>query len=246
MKKILFACDLDNTLIHSHKHRADGDICIEIYNDKEQSFISSRAVELLTEINSKILFVPVTTRSIEQYKRIQWIEGIQPKFAVTSNGANLIHGGEIDLNWRQDFYKFIQPYKNELLTLQEKLSQDKNFSICRIVDESFLFLKFTDDADKNKILSELQAATNLVVQNTGAKIYMFPPNLTKGAALFKLKEIFNPEKTLAAGDSFIDIPMLKIADVAFAHSDLKLQHENLIEFETADFLERLKIEIAEF
>ena len=100
-------------------------------------------------------------------------------------------------------------------------------------------MKCTDDADKNKILSELQAATNLVVQNTGAKIYMFPPNLNKGAALLKLKEIFKPAKTLAAGDSFIDIPMLKIADVAFAHSNLKLQHENLFEFETADFLEQI-------
>ena len=117
-----------------------------------------------------------------------------------------------------------------------QLSQDKNFSICRIVDESFLFLKFTDDADKNKILSELQAATNLNVEISGQKIYLFPPNLNKGAALLKLKEIFKPAKTLAAGDSAIDIPMLKIADVAFAHFNLKFQHENLFEFDSADFL----------
>lgn len=240
MKKILFACDLDNTLIHSHKHRADGDICIEIYNDKEQSFISCRAVELLKEIAQKILFVPVTTRSIEQYKRIKWLEGTQPKFAVTSNGANLIHNGEIDLNWRQDFYKFIEPYKEELKAQKLKLAQDENFTICKTVDESFLFLKCTDDADKNKIVGELQAATNLTVEIYEQKIYLFPPKLTKGDALLKLKEIFNPEKTFAAGDSAIDIPMLKMADVAFAHSNLKLQHENLFEFDSADFLEQIK------
>ena len=136
MKKILFACDLDNTLIHSHKHKADGDICIEIYNDKAQSFISSRAVELLTEINSKILFVPVTTRSIEQYRRIQWLEGTQPEFAVTSNGANILHGGEIDLNWRQDFYKFIQPYENELRELNRRT---KIFQSAELLTKVFCF-----------------------------------------------------------------------------------------------------------
>ena len=239
MKKILFACDLDNTLIHSHKLKAAGDICVEIYDGKEQSFISSRAVELLKEIAEKILFVPVTTRSIEQYRRITWLEGTKPEFAVTSNGANLLHFNEIDKIWRQDFYKFIQPYSDEIKAQKLKLSQDENFTICKIVDGSFLFLKCSADADKNKLLAELQANTNLVVQNFGLKIYLFPPKLNKGDALLKLKEIFNPEKTFAAGDSGIDIPMLNVADVAFAHRDLKFQHENLFEFDSADFLAQI-------
>ncbi len=237
--KILFACDLDNTLIHSYKHKIDGDICIEIYNGREQSFISSRAVELLTEINKKILFVPVTTRSVEQYQRIKWLDGTTPKFAVVSNGANLLNNGEINSEWRQDFYKIIQPYKNEFDEQTKKLSQNKNFTICRMVDESFLFLKCTEDADKNKIVSELQAATNLNVQISGLKIYFFPPKLTKGAALLKLKNIFEPVKTFAAGDSDIDISMLNVADVAFAHKNLKLEHKNLIAFDSTDFLEKI-------
>ena len=239
MKKILFACDLDNTLIHSHKLKAAGDICVEIYDGKEQSFISSRAVELLKEIAEKILFVPVTTRSIEQYRRITWLEGTKPEFAVTSNGANLLHFNEIDTTWRQEFYKFIQPYSDEIKAQKLKLAQNNNFTICKIVDGSFLFLKCSADADKNKLLSELQANTNLTVQNFGLKIYLFPPKLNKGDALLKLKEIFNPEKTLAAGDSGIDIPMLNVADIAFAHRDLKFQHENLFEFDSADFLAQI-------
>ena len=38
MRKILFTCDLDNTLLHSYKHRQDGDVCIEILKEKEQGF----------------------------------------------------------------------------------------------------------------------------------------------------------------------------------------------------------------
>ncbi len=239
MKKILFACDLDNTLIHSYKHKVDGDICIEIYNGREQSFISSRAVEMLKEIAEKILFIPVTTRSIEQYNRIEWLEGTTPEFAVVSNGANLLQNGEINLNWQKDFYKNIRPYENELQRQLERFSQDKNFTISRIVDGSFLFLKSNDDADIKKVSEEIQGDTNLVVEYSGRKIYLFPPNLNKGAALLKLKEIFEPAKTFAAGDSSIDIPMLQVADVAFAHRNLKLNHENFFAFDSVDFLEDL-------
>lgn len=235
--KNLFACDLDNTLIHSYKHKADGDICIEIYNGGEQSFISSRAVELLKEINKKFLFIPVTTRSIEQYNRIEWLEGTAPKFAVVSNGANLLHDGEINLEWQKYFYKFIQPYENETQRQLEKFSQDKNFTICRIVDQSFLFLKCSDDAEIISTVKKIQADTDLIVEYSGRKIYLFPPKLNKGEALLKLKKNFSPQKIFAAGDSEIDIPMLNVADVAFANSKLKLSHKNIFKFDSSDFSE---------
>lgn len=214
MTKNLFACDLDNTLIHSYKHRADGDICVEIYNDREQSFISWRVAELLKEITKKILFIPVTTRSIEQYRRINWLEGTAPKFAVVSNGANFLCNGEIDAAWQKDFYKNIQPYKEELFAQEKIFSQNENFSICRVVDKSFLFLKCCNGEDTEKIVAEIQAVTSLTVQSSGVKIYLFPPKLNKGEALLKLKKIFAPEKTFAAGDSVIDIPMINLADCA--------------------------------
>ena len=216
----LFACDLDNTLIHSYKHRTDDDICIEIYSGREQSFISNRAVELLKEVIKKVLFIPVTTRSIEQYQRIQWLEGTKPKYAVVSNGANLIHNDNIDKSWRQDIYHHIQPYINELNQQQILLSQNPNFTICRIVDDSFLFLKCFDDVDVESISTELQAQTNLTVQYSGQKIYLFPPKLNKGEALLQLKKLFNPDKVFCAGDSVIDVPMLNLADVAFAPINL--------------------------
>ena len=232
MINYLFACDLDNTLIHSYKHRTDDDICIEIYNGREQSFISSRAVELLKEVVKEVLFIPVTTRSIEQYQRIQWIEGTKPEYAVVSNGANLIHNGNIDKNWRHNINYHIQPYEDELQEQKEELSRDKNFSICRIVDDSFLFLKCSGAADVESISTELQEKTNLIVQNSGRKIYLFPPKLNKGEALIRLKKLFNPDKVFCAGDSVIDVPMLNLADVAFIQSNclFRLNHSHYITF----------------
>lgn len=244
MINYLFACDLDNTLIHSYKHRTDDDICIEIYNGREQSFISSRAAKLLREVVQKVLFIPVTTRSIEQYQRIQWIEGTEPKYAIVSNGANLIHNDDIDLEWKSYFFnEHIQPYTDELKYQQILLSQNPSFTICRIVDDSFLFLKCSETIDVEKISTELQKQTNLTVQNSGRKIYLFPPNLNKGEALLRLKQKFNPNQVFCAGDSIIDVPMLNLANMAFVLSPLikYLNHDKYFKFNfTESILDNIK------
>ena len=244
MINYLFACDLDNTLIHSYKHKTDDDICIEIYNGREQSFISSRAAELLKEIVQKVLFIPVTTRSIEQYQRIQWIAGTKPDYAVVSNGANFINNDDIDFEWKSYFFtEHIQPYANELDHQKILLSQSPNFTICRIVDGSFLFLKCSDDIDVEKISIELQEQTNLTVQYSGRKIYLFPQRLNKGEALLQLKQLFNPDKVFCAGDSVIDVPMLNLANIAYVPSNFSflLSHSYNIAFNSIEsILENIK------
>lgn len=227
--KIIFACDLDNTLIYSYKKRREDDICVEIYDGREQSFISPRAFELLKKISEKILFVPVTTRSIAQYRRIFWTEDFKPRYAVVSNGSYLLNNGRQENFLRE----VVAPYENELKIQLE--AADKNiFTITRIVDESFLFLRCRDDISPEKITFN----TSLNVQYTGKKIYLFPPNLNKGAALKLLAKKFSAEKIFAAGDSDIDLPMLELADVAFGKKNIC--RENFIEFSTAEeFLEKI-------
>ena len=88
MKKILLACDLDNTLIHSYRHKKDNDICIETINDKQQGFISPHTYEFIKNIPENITLIPVTTRSIEQYMRIQWKKA--PEYALVANGTILL------------------------------------------------------------------------------------------------------------------------------------------------------------
>ena len=229
--KILFACDLDNTLIHSYKHRRAEDICVEIYDGREQSFISPRALDLLKKIAAQILFVPVTTRSIAQYRRIFWTENFSPRYAVVANGAYLLNG-ERQENFLREV---VAPYEEELKFQREKLSDNPAFNICRIVDESFLFLKCRDDIDAEKFSFD----TSLTVQHTSKKIYLFPPRLNKGEALKLLIKKFSPDKVFAAGDSELDLPMLELADVAFIKKNLheKIPRKDSIEFSAAeDFL----------
>lgn len=230
MEKILFACDLDGTLIHSHKKRRDGDICVEIYDGHEQNFISPRAFDLLKKIAAQVTFVPVTTRSIEQYRRIFWAEDFRPRYAVVANGAYILDGDRQENFLRDE----ISPFAEELSTLCEKFSTDERFDICRIVDESFLYLRGVDEFSAAAAIFE----TRLDVQRTAKKIYLFPPLLNKGNALRLLAEKFSPTKIFAAGDSLIDLPMLLRADVSFAPKNLGGMYSDAPDF-AKEFLEEV-------
>ncbi|MBR3623480.1 MAG: HAD hydrolase family protein [Selenomonadaceae bacterium] len=221
MKKILFACDLDNTLFVSNKRKKDEDICVEINKGVKQSFMTPKAIHLLKEIEEKLIFVPVTTRSTEQYERIDWPFDLKPKYAVVANGAILLNDKLSDDIWLKETKEIIDPWRAELQKQLKIRSESGKYIKTRIVDESFLFLYCGEGADVEGIKNELSLQTNLKVEATGRKIYLFPPKLSKGAALLRLKERLNANFVYAAGDSFIDVPMLENADEAFAACGLR-------------------------
>jgi hydroxymethylpyrimidine pyrophosphatase-like HAD family hydrolase len=70
VRRVLFASDLDNTLIHSYRVAEGRDICVETRDGKKLSFMSPEAHGILKDIAAKCTFVPVTTRSLEQYRRL--------------------------------------------------------------------------------------------------------------------------------------------------------------------------------
>lgn len=220
MKKIIIATDLDNTLIHSYKHRNIGDVCVEEYRDKEQSFMTKRTIELLREIIKKAEVVPITTRSVAQYKRIKWPDGCEPRLAVTTNGAVLMKDGIKDKKWCLDYKSITSPWGDELKKQYTYWSPLQSYSSCNVVDESYLCLCCKEKADKYDVFY-YQDKTDLQVEISGRKIYFFPLNLDKGKALMKLRGYLQGCIVYAAGDSNIDIPMLKKADVAFGHRNLQ-------------------------
>ena len=219
-KRILFACDLDNTLLVSHRYRQTGDICVEINQGKEQSFMTKRAIALLRQVIRKVDFVPVTTRSIEQYQRIRWPEGCEPELAVTTNGAVLLRQGGIDEDWVRQVRPKIDVWREEMQLQHEKWSLSKDFIRCRIVDDSYLFLYCDEDINVRACADACRMQSQLEVAYQGRKIYLLPPGLGKGDAVVLLKERLQSCYVCAAGDSTMDVSMLKVADKAYAESFL--------------------------
>lgn len=212
--KILFASDLDNTLLFSYKHRMENDICTEILAEKEQGFMTPYTIEKLKEVCENTIFCAVTTRSIEQFERIQWRDGSAPRYAAVSNGGNLLCDGIPDMQWNRSSQQQVDSYRKELLDLQEQLSKDPEFIRCRIVDDTYLFMYCAPSVDPKTKAAQMQEITSMQVALSGKKIYFFPEGIDKGNTIKRLREMLQPDVVIAAGDSIIDVPMLNEADYA--------------------------------
>jgi len=220
MSGILFACDLDNTLLYSLKHLPEDikKVCVEYYQEKPQGFFSERTVELLREVCRKVSFIPVTTRSMEQYRRILWPEGCEPEIALMANGAILLEHGRPDEAWQQASRETVRLCAAELGRLYALLSRQDIYRHCRLVDQMYLFVSCEDEETASVEAARCRELTELDVQVSGRKIYFFPPGIDKGTALDRLRKRFPVREVLCAGDSRIDLPMLRRADTAFVPS----------------------------
>ena len=215
----MFISDLDNTLIYSYKHNIGNDrVNVEVYQGREISFITARTYELLKYLSENMMFIPNTTRTAEQYQRINLGIGI-PHFALVCNGGVLLVVGVEDRSWYRQSLELISDAESEMKKAFKLFESDRRriFEL-RYIRQLFLFTKCNNPGD---VVSELRNELDMSqvdVFNNGIKVYVLPKSLNKGNAVLRLKDMtgLNDQKIYAAGDSEFDIPMLKAADIAIA------------------------------
>ena len=224
---ILFACDLDNTLIYSAKRLLPEEeyICVDTYEGAEISFMSEKTARLLQNLPAEILLVPLTARSAAQYKRIKWPKGFSPPLALTTGGMILLENGEESAAWTTKSRQLTAPYREELTRMYRLAAEEAAFSACRLTDDMYLFLRAEDADTAAEFAARYAKTTRLTVCRTGRKIYITAPNAHKGAALSRLQQKLKPQYTFCAGDSAADFPMAKFACRAFFPSYAR-QEEN--------------------
>ena len=211
-KRILFASDIDNTLVYSYKKKEAGYICIEQNKGIDQGFMTNWTFKTFPKLYDKVTFIPVTTRSIEQYLRIKWPNNIIPEYALVTNGATLLHNNEVSEGW--NIIKKEGSLLSRLKLVFEKYRRDKRFINCRITDNSYVFVYCSDHVSPEGLIEELQSDTEFRVEASGRKIYFFPQNLSKGTALKNFTLSTHFDLVCAAGDSNMDISLLNQADIA--------------------------------
>lgn len=213
---ILFACDLDNTLIYSYKHRTSRDICVEELESRPQSFMPPDAIALLHRLaeHDHVHFVPVTTRSIQQYQRIRLLPSGTPTYAVTTNGGILLENGRINNDWKKTVMAFVEHAMDELnraLALLRSLSCCQR---CRMVDGMMVFGISAEPAATLERLQNTLDLSKVSVHGFRQKIYVLPIEITKGHAVTTLCALLHPDLVICAGDSEFDLPMLNLAHIA--------------------------------
>lgn len=228
----LVACDLDQTLIYSRgafrlpEGTPEPALQVaEIYGGGASSFLTARAARLLTQVAARAELVPVTTRTLEQYRRIDL--GVRCRYAVTANGGSLLIDGEPDATWEATVRRRLadsgRPL-DEVLGLAERWADPAWVRTLRVADDFFVYL-VAHERDLIPDLTDLEAelvADGWTLSVQGRKVYLVPAALTKQAALAEVAARCGPSAVAAAGDSLLDAGMLEAVDAAVrpAHGEL--------------------------
>ena len=228
---ILFTSDLDKTLIFSKRRLLEGEDykLIEEIEGRPISYMSEQTFNMLVKLNEQIVFIPVTTRSLEQYRRLTCFQQeILPQVEIVSNGGIVFNNGVRDENWDAHI---AQQMKNLFVSLEMipkfafPVFNAPFVESIHLMDDLFYLLKVDEHAITAQVITELkkllvQAEWTCHLQRN--KLYILPKFLTKGAAVAYIKSTFIHSVHAAAGDSTMDLSMLKLADFMYipAHAEI--------------------------
>lgn len=198
------------------------------------AFISEQALQLLKTLPEDVMFMPVTTRTIEQYRRITVFQTeLVPAYAVTSNGGNIIVGGEVDREWNRRIHEQVRRDGAHAEEARQVFGQvlDEDW----VVNERFcdeLFYAFMIERDRMPLEQVLEKARIMremgwEVSIQGRKIYLVPAAVNKQAAVEHIRNLTNGGAVVASGDSLLDRCLLDYADYAIAPRHGELYREQL-------------------
>jgi HAD superfamily hydrolase (TIGR01484 family) len=234
--KVIFASDLDRTLIYSkrmidcYETKQDYQL-IETLNEKPISYISMKTKKILKQLNEEMIFIPVTTRTVEQYQRISLFQNeIIPQYAITSNGGTIMKNGVIVKEWSE----FIQEEMRSGIQLSEVIEKIENLPnndwVERInqAEDFFVYLIINNDKLLESQLTCLQEwSMNCGFQMSlqGRKLYFIPNVINKWKAVQYVMNELNISKTYSAGDSLLDYDLIVNSHYGLvpAHGEV-LQH----------------------
>ncbi|MDJ0393623.1 HAD family hydrolase [Rhodococcus sp. G-MC3] len=242
MKNALVSVDLDRTMIYSDLALGfdigDSVMCVETYEGGPLSYMTHVAAGSLEELTKTAVVVPTTTRTIEQFQRIA-LPGAPWRYAITSNGGNILVDGEPDRSWREKFADI------ELAQIRAELHSraDGDWVLKRrTADDLFCYLVVEPAEVPDGFLTEWSqwcATQGWNVSQQGRKIYTMPDAVCKSRAVAEvLSRCINDGRlstaavTFAAGDGALDADMLIAANNAIrpAHGELEalnFQHPGL-------------------
>ncbi|MFC4303112.1 HAD family hydrolase [Cohnella boryungensis] len=230
---MIFACDLDQTLIYSRNSRGECDegtlVTVEYYEGAPLSYMTSRAFGLLQRLSQSLHFVPTTTRTVEQFERIHGLsDGIRSRYAIVSNGGKVLIDGRADLEWDALVREAVRREAASAAEIKGRFDQLVHADWIikeRYWDELFYSIVVHRDLIPSGWMEELAsrlAGSGWGCSLQGRKVYLVPNSVNKGAAVRYVKELAGAREIFAAGDSLLDESMLLIAEQAMApaHGEL--------------------------
>lgn len=225
---ILFASDLDRTLIYSKRSMGQEvdeqeHLAVEWIDENAAAYMTKKGISLFRSLASKVIFVPITSRTTHQYHRVTGLftPSEKPKYAIVSNGAVILENGKPLEEWSNKIEKQLQqdctsiehvmpllkPYVNKGFV--SNIKKAESWFVYMIIDEKNFNGEDIED------LSQTFDKQGFTLSHQGRKIYLMPNCINKSTALQFVKERIGASTVIAAGDSLLDFDMVISADLGF-------------------------------
>lgn len=218
---MIFATDLDKTLIHSYRHLTDKKpvTVIEYKDTKPLSYMTDDAITLLNALKQEpnLTIIPVTARSNEQFQRISVVN--DSEYAIIASGGKILHNNQPLPEWEKYvndiindnelFYHILIDVLNNYSKLMEVMP--------RTVDNAVIFFKINEPTENQPIFIDYISHIcdnidwNITIQ--GQKIYMAPHEISKENALNFLINHLNDDEIITAGDGKLDVNFIKMGTI---------------------------------
>lgn len=161
-------------------------LCVEFYQGAPLSYMTEAAARTLEALSTAATLVPTTTRTPEQYRRVQLLDK-PPRFAICANGGHLLVDGREDPEWAAAVRSQVADACAPLADVQHHLTQSGGDFVLKRRTASDLFAYTVVDRaslppgwveDLTGWCAERGWRTSL----QGRKVYCLPACLTKAAA----------------------------------------------------------------
>ncbi len=250
---MIFASDLDQTLIYSinflrkkyedpEKLLKDKLSIIEYYEGEPLSYIHKDTVSGLKDLDNNGCFVPVTTRTEEQYKRVDFSRfGVNPQYAVTTNGAKVLRDGAIDEEWesrvRQKLAKITFGAGDISELIKNNISPEAIKKI-RTAEDIFSYcVLFREVLNINQVdaIREQLKPEGWEVSLQGTKLYFMPGAISKWDAVAYVCSKLGDDQVVSAGDSLLDLPLLQHSGVGLVPGHGEIFNQDLHKVHELEF-----------
>ena len=229
--------DLDRTLIYSARASGRPDVgdlcCVEIYRGEPASFVTPGAAADLRALDAAAVWVPTTTRTVAQYRRVDLPRGRRdgPDRALCANGGVLLVDGRPDPAWAERVRGVVAaaaPAAEVADGFRRRGDALGGGAVAevRLAEDLFHYAVVDRDRTSDGWLEEFRGWADGLGWRTslqGSKLYCLPAGLTKAAAARDLARTLGATRVLAAGDSLLDADLLVTADAAIRprHGELE-------------------------
>ncbi|WML60022.1 hypothetical protein [Neobacillus sp. PS2-9] len=224
---MIVASDLDRTIIYSKRAMADleeqpeGQLkLVEIKDGEQVAFMTEAALFALEMISQKSLFIPVTTRTTDQFNRLSIFKNkIEFKYAITTNGAVILEHGKPIEGWTEyvkNRLRMESALEEELLSIfqREGIRFD---GIKKQAGKLFFYfiLNSLPSTVEMQLINDLVGKVGWRISIQGRKLYFIPLAISKGSALEYLCQTEGTQAIAGAGDSILDWDFLQKCQYRF-------------------------------